>query len=64
MNVQQFCVEQRALLRQFEAWWIRNLAENPETFPLDMKPGEWDANFAAFLELDRDEVETNEHPTK
>lgn len=35
-------------LREFEKWWREQHAANPEMFPLDMPPGEWDEQFRAW----------------
>ena len=44
----KFCQEQRDLLNQFYHWWSQHHANNPEKFPAELEPGEWDEQFHLY----------------
>lgn len=35
-------------LDAFYAWWLHKHAEDPENFPLDINPGDWDEQLELY----------------
>jgi hypothetical protein len=50
MNISEFLAEEMTLGAKFLVWWTRQNRQDPETFPMDMEPGEWDPQYRAFAE--------------
>lgn len=48
ITLEQFYKEEQSRILAFKMWWMKNHHINPEHFPLEMAPGEWDAQIINF----------------
>ena len=51
MNLSEYRALQLELMQVFEGWWALKHREDPETFPMEMTPEEWDEQLD-FVVLD------------
>lgn len=48
MNFETFLQDEAKRLELFKKWWLENHKTNPEYFPLEMNPGDWDSQYHFF----------------
>lgn len=48
MTLEGFITEKKLEIEAFERWWIKNHEENPNNFPLELGPGDWDEQLQLF----------------
>lgn len=48
MTLDEFIVEQWKLLEMFRDHWKKMNKENPDQYPIELSPGNWDEQFMFF----------------
>lgn len=51
--LEAFVKEVREDALRFERYWVKMNKVHPEQYPMKMEPGDWDTQFAAFLETEK-----------
>jgi hypothetical protein len=52
MDLNDFCEESHRDITRFLVYWVASHVNNPEMFPMDMQPGDWDEQFRLFLDTE------------
>lgn len=50
MTLEEFLAEERARLDRFAASWREEAARQPDRYPLDLEPSDWDEALMTFSE--------------
>ena len=45
MFLQGWCAAERVLVTTFQLWWFEQHDKDPDNFPINMEPGEWDEQY-------------------
>lgn len=54
MTLEDYIKEQHELIDEFEQAWREGRSKTPGQYPTEMKPGDWDEQYIAFLQsMDR-----------
>jgi len=48
MSIEAWRLEEFTKIRKFTEWYFREAKEDPEHFPLELAPGEWDQQYLAW----------------
>lgn len=48
MNLSEFVAEYQKRILAFEVYWKRNAIINPEMYPANLNPGEWEEMLSMF----------------
>lgn len=62
MLISTFCRKEREYIDAFEKWWNSQNEKDPDKFPSELGPGEWDEQFAIWADEKEQEQETLPHP--
>jgi hypothetical protein len=50
MTLEEFVTQQRDLLEHFQAVWSQRQANEPNNYPNELPPGDWDEQLRFFAE--------------
>ena len=42
MTLEEYIAEEHKRLDEFKVFWLARHEQDPETYPLEMQPGDWD----------------------
>jgi hypothetical protein len=45
MRLNEWCGVEQVRIARFQLWWLDKHDIDPDNFPLDMEPGEWDEQY-------------------
>ncbi len=48
MQIMDWCGNEVSHLARFHRWWRERNAEDPDNFPLEMEPGEWEEQYCIW----------------
>lgn len=48
MTLAEYMAAERKRIDRFEKMWLANMADNPDNYPGEMSPGDWDEQLEAW----------------
>jgi len=56
LSIDEFCIEELETVKEFTRYWLRMHKEDPDNYPYNLRPGDWDEQYHFFKEQ-RDNIQ-------